>query len=786
MLKIFDRYLIRETLVPLCLGLVVLTFVLMIQPVLKEAEVFIAKGVEWSIVARVLLTLLPSALSVTIPMAVLLGILVGLGRLSADRELVAIQACGVSIFRLIRPIAVIAVLGAAATAYEIIVALPDGNQTFQAIKFNVAANRAEGNVEPRVFFSEFSGRTLYVRQTAPGGIWRGVFLADTTMAGRTTVYLAREGRLVVNREKRTVIVELTDVTRHTTVAGRPDEYEGGEQKSVLLTLDPSALFPRFTPIKGTPEMTIAELRTSIAEASTRGDPAYLQHFMIAYKFSVPVASLVLALLGLSLGVSHRKDGRLASFVIGFGIVFAYYVLLWGARAVAISGQFPAGWAPWIPNVIFGIAGVWLLRWRAGSADRPISIPIPTRWRRPVPGGPLIATPSDMPRRARRVALAIRLPHFNLPRPTLLDMYVSGQYLRILFLGLISLLGVFYIATFLDLADKLFRGTATTGMLLRYFYFQTPQYVYYVIPMAALVATLVTIGAMTKNSELTVIRACGVSLYRTAAPLLLLGVVAGAVLFGLQERVLASSNREADRLNRVIRGLAPRSSPLDRRWVAGQNGDIYHYDDFDQGRNEFGQLTIYRVNPDGSDLESVTHAARVAFLPKVDAGFLAEWKASDGWSREFSAGAESNSSRRIAGYSPFAERTLLLESPGYFRTEEPNADQMTYGQLKSYVAQLTSRGDDATAGRVSLQRKLAFPFVALVMTLLAVPFAVTTGRRGALYGIGVGIMLAIVYWLMLSVLGAVGTGGLLSPVLAAWTPNLLFAAAAMYMLLTVRT
>ena len=88
--------------------------------------------------------------------------------------------------------------------------------------------------------------------------------------------------------------------------------------------------------------------------------------------------------------------------------------------------------------------------------------------------------------------------------------------------------------------------------------------------------------------------------------------------------------------------------------------------------------------------------------------------------------------------------------------------------------------------VALQRKVAFPFVTVVMTLLAVPFAVSTGRRGALYGVGIGIVLAIVYWLMVSVFAAVGSGGILSPVMAAWAPNILFSAAAIYMILTVKT
>ena len=137
MFKILDRYLVREIIIPLCLGLLVLTFVLMMPPILKDAEKLIAKGVAWQLIIRALLTLVPQALCITIPMAVLLGILVGLGRLSADREFVALQACGVSVFRVLRPIVLLALLATAATAYETIVALPNANQTYREITINV-------------------------------------------------------------------------------------------------------------------------------------------------------------------------------------------------------------------------------------------------------------------------------------------------------------------------------------------------------------------------------------------------------------------------------------------------------------------------------------------------------------------------------------------------------------------------------------------------------------------------------------------------------------------------
>ena len=252
--------------------------------------------------------------------------------------------------------------------------------------------------------------------------------------------------------------------------------------------------------------------------------------------------------------------------------------------------------------------------------------------------------------------------------------------------------------------------------------------------------------------------------------------------------MAYSNREADRLNRVIRGLPPASfGALDRRWMIAQNGDIYHYDVFDARRNEFHQFAVYHLDPARWDLRKVTRANRVVLTQREgDDGQGVEWVGSTGWSREFSETTEQSVTKTKVKYDRFFQRTLPLEPPAYFKSDEPDAALMTYGQLKQYVEQLELGGYDVVPYLVALQRKVAFPFVTVVMTLLAVPFAVSTGRRGALYGVGIGIVLAIAYWLINSVSGAIGAAGLLSPVLAAWTPNILFAAAAAYLILTVRT
>ncbi|HVC18916.1 MAG TPA: LPS export ABC transporter permease LptF [Vicinamibacterales bacterium] len=789
MFRTVDRYIVREIIPPLLISLLVLTFVLEIPPLADQAEKLIAKGVAWPIILRVLATLLPQALALTIPMALLVGLLIGFGRLSADREFVALQACGVSLYRLLRPVAILALACWAAASYVIIVALPNANQAFREITYGIIASRAASDVKPRVFFDDFPQQVLYVQDVTADGRWHGVFLADTQQPDRTVVYFAKTGRLALDRVHRKVAMVLDDGTRHTTVADKPDSYQAMAFKQFVLTLDPQAVFPRSTLMRGEREMTIQQLHQQIQQSNKLGLSSKDPEMEIQKKFSIPVACLVFALIGLALGASSRRDGKLSSFVVGVAVIFVYYVIMWMGQAMATGGQMSPGLAPWLPNIVLGAFGVVAILWRARSADQPLRIALPLRRRQPA-DGTAAASPADRTARGGRVVLVVKIPSFSFPRPHLLDLYVAKQYLRVFALGFLGLLGIFYISTFIDLSDKLFKGQATMAMLLQYFYYATPQFVYYVIPITTLVATLVTVGLLTKNSELAVMKACGISLYRVALPLVLFGALASGTLFTLEEHVLAASNRRADTLHGIMKGYPPRTlDVMNRHWVVGRHGAIYHYGLFDPRRDEFDHLTIYQVDPQAWRLTGMTFASRVASVPVRTAGGGLEmmWDARDGWVRRFGAAAPGRrGDPHVGAWTRFSERRLDLEPAGYFKTAPPDAEQMTYSQLKRYIGQLRAAGFYVVPYVVALQKKIAFPFVAVIMTLLAVPFAVSTGRRGAMYGIGIGIVLAVTYWIMLSFFIAVGSSGVLTPLLAAWAPNLLFGAGAAYLLLTVRT
>jgi LPS export ABC transporter permease LptG/LPS export ABC transporter permease LptF len=778
MLRILDRYLLRELMAPFWFAVLLLTFALEIPPILEHGETLIAEGASWDVVVRVLLTLVPQSLGITIPMALLFGILFTLGRLSGDREIVAMEACGVSLLKLLRPLLVFSLVATAATTYVMIVALPAANQEFREITFKLLMARGETKIKPRVFYTSFPNLVIYVREVTPGVGWTDVFVTDTSLPNEPKLYLSKTGRLLLSEEKRTVQMVLKDGSHHFARLDDPEKYESGTFKETTLNIDPDSVFPREGPMKGLMEMTIAELKEDMAELRAQDIHPHNQIMAWQKKYSIPAACIAFLFVAIGLGVSNRRDGKLASFVVGIGVVFVYWILMYVSEALAKGRLFPwwfAHLAMWVPNIVVALWGLVLvvkkLRAPEDSAMR-FALPFLRRRSREGNAGAAVAGA-----RGTRIMVVIKIPQFSFPRPSILDWYVLKHGLRVSALASVGLMGLFYIASFIDLSNHLFTGRTTGIRILSYLWWATPQFTYYLVPLAVLMGALVTIGALTKNSELIVMRACGISLYRAASPLLILAVIGSAILLGLEEGILAYSNRRADAINNAIRGRLPTTQELNRRWVTANNGTIYQYLYFEPALNRLNGLSIYEFGKDPAALARRSYYESASFAGDREEKGQVMWQGTKGWQRIFQPKQR---------FTSFRHQAVVMEGPGHFASESPNAEYMSYRQLSDHVTSLRAGGFNVVPYVVALHRKLAFPFVTLIMALIAVPFAVTTGKRGAMYGIGAGIVLAILYWTAISVFGAIGAGGLMAPALAAWAPNIIFGCAAMYLLLTVRT
>lgn len=769
-MRTLDRYVIRETLMPFLLALTVLTFLFAVSPMMEKAQVLLTAGAPASTVVFLLINLLPQALGITLPMALLIGLLMALGRLSADRESVAFLACGVSLWRLLRPALLLSVVVGLATLWVMIEGIPQGNRTFVQGIANLVAEKSAADIKPGVFYEGFPGKVLYVQGVRKDGSWERVLLAVNNAQGLPSMALANEGQLVMDRAAARVEIVLRGVTQ-TMPGAEPGVYVvSGGVESQQISIDPKEVYGQPSIGLGMQEMTIRELREEIALNIKNHESTHGAVILIHQKFSFPVACLVMGILAVAVGVHTRKDGKFASFALGLALIFVYYVLMIVFGSLAKSQQFPAAWARWVPNVVLGAAAIWIMWWRSSDAERSVSFTLPqrllSRFQRSTAGQPVVS-------KWDRPVLVIRFPEIGLPWPRLVDSYLVRKYVNVLALAFVALLGLFYVSTIVDLSDKLFKSHVTTSMFLSFLWYSTPQIIYFVIPVAVLVAVLVTIGGLAKTNELTVLRACGVSLYRLAVPLVILGAVWSGVLFGLEEYVLAASNKQKSAIEDVIKERPSHLLGLaNRHWLVGTGGRVYYYTQYDKGSRAFVGLSVYDILPNPYRVTRHTYAPQVVATRNG-------WQASGGWKQEF---PKSGISRREV----FQSRRLPLDPPRYFETDAVDAQAMTVGQLRRYVNQLKTSGLSVGNYEVDMHRKVAFPLMAIVMTLIALPFGVTTGKRGAMYGIGLAIALAFTYQIAFTAFGYLGAAALLPAAVAAWAPNVLFLAGASYLLLSVRT
>ncbi len=774
-----DRYVIRQTLAPTVLALLVFTFLLAINPMLDYLKDYFAKGLSLGMVAYLLGQLVWQALGQALPMALLTGILISLGRMSADREGVAMLASGVSPLRLLRGVLALGLVVGVADFYVLAKAVPDGNQRFREVTFPLVMTLGERDIKPGVFFEQFPGLVVYVREHNPTGGWNGVLLAETAGPGPPVLTLAAHGQLVLDHPHRVVRLLLKGATQY--VPGKADSaYSVNAADATDFKISPELIFGSGNIMPGIREKRIPQLLADIEAKRARRESAHPEIIQLHQMFAFPVAALVFALVALGLGLNTRRDGKFASLALGLGVIIVYYAFLVLAEsrvkgdAAAGIRTLPAAWARWVPNIALTLIGILAIRWRMRgpkpqSAVARFVTRLQDRFRKdeelPVPATiRLVERPPIAPRRRGLTSWIF---------PRLLDQYVGGRYWKTIALTFVGLLFLVYVFTFLDLSDKIFKGQADGWMFARFLWFSTPQYVVLVLPFSTLLATLATMGALARTSELTVMRAAGVSLYRTALPIVLGACVLSVALFMLDERVLATSNQEARRLEDAIRGRPTHT--LDSRnqsWHAEQDRSrVYHFAAFDERTQSLLGLSVFEFTVSPFRLTSHTYVNRATHGPDG-------WRADTGWVHRFDAAAQAR--------TELSNTAIDLAPIDDFRSARVDPRRLSFRELLAYNRKLGAAGFNVREHEVNLHRKIAFPFAAIILTILAVPLGAVAGRHGALYGMGLAIVLAVIYFLAQTLFLAAGTAAMLPTPLAAWGANLLFLSAAVYMLLTVRT
>ena len=789
-MRIFTRYILREVVGYAVLGGVLFTFILFMRYLLPLLELAVRGVASPFDLLRLIGYLLPNFLTLTIPMAVLIGILLGLSRLAADSEVTAMRASGLGVVSFLRIVSIVAIFCWLAGLANSLYVAPHAARALLSYEEQSKTSQATVEVQPRVFYEDFKNYVLYTQDVQPGAngtaIWKHVFLADLTQPATPHIISAKEAIVQAGGERQTLRLDLLNGSRHDISTSDPNQYDIATFTSTVLPIETTSqedthLSRRDTPMQA---LDTAEVwrRAHGSSASNRDTRPYSIEFH--RRLSFPTACLVLMLVGVPLGLSSKRGGKGTGFAVTLLLVFLYYFLSEIGVALARQQKVPAFAGVWGANVLFAVAGLFLIQQmsRGGLALNFFSSLVNAvskffgRLLRIRPAEPGVVGAGDRLRRLRR-ALRSRFP-------LILDEYAMGSFLRNFVLVLSSLTVLFIIFTFFELIGDIIKYRTPLVTVGDYLLNLIPFILYNVTPLCSLVAVLITFGALSRSSEITAMKATGVSLYRLVTPVLLVAAMLAALLFAFDESYLPAANRRQEALLSSIKGK-PAQTFLrpDRKWMSGQPSGsgsptrIFYYQAFDPNRNAFANITVFEFEPGTFTLSRRIYAESAHW----DAA-AGHWDFENGWERVFADGDT------VTSYNTFETSSFgeIRETPAYFKKEERPSQEMSYSELASYIHDLQQSGFDTTPLRVQLNRKLAYPLLTLVMAILAVPFSLAAGKRGSLAGIGAALALAILYWVLAGISENLGNVNSLPAVLAAWSPDLLFAMAGSYLLLRTPT
>ncbi len=770
-MRILTRYILREVTAHAMIGVAIFTFVLFTRDLGRILELVVRASAPLPSVAEVFFLTVPVALIYTLPMSVLVGILIGLSRLAADSEITAMRASGIGVWRFLRILSIFVIAAWLLALANGLYVAPKSQAALGRLEDRLKGSQVSFEVQPRVFYEGFPKIVLYVQdvKSAQGAaVWKNIFMADLSDATTPKITLAKEGIVVAEGPER-LHLHLIDGSAHETDPNHVDHY----QISTFHETDIPIELPSTSKLDESLPATLMETG-ALLEKARHTDPVSARWFLIEFhrRFALPTACLVLALVGIPLGLSSKKSGKSGGFVLTILLVFAYYVVSLVGVSLARQGTVAPWFGAWLADIVFLALGAFLL-WQAER--RPFELASLRLFGKRDPQHPQAAMARRRENAFERASTRRRVFRFSFP--TLLDDYVLRDFFVYLGMILSTFLVLVIVFTLFELLGDILRNQVPALVVAEYVLNVAPYLLYNVAPLVMLLAVLVTFGLMQRSNEITAIKATGISIYRIVTPVIVAAAVVAAALFFADQFYLPHTNKRQEALHNQIKGK-PAQTYLrpDRKWIFGQNNDIYYYQFFDPDRDQFGNITVFELDRASFTITRRIHADRAHWAEQLN-----RWVYEQGWDRSLNVAA-------MVNYRPFDVATFpdLQETPSYFKKEVKQYNEMNYEELRRYIRDLQQSGFDVVRLRVQLNKKLSYPLITLIMAVLAIPFALSTGKKGAITGVAIALGIAVFYTVVSRVFEIMGDLNQLPPALAAWSPDLIFVLVGGYLILKVPT
>jgi lipopolysaccharide export system permease protein len=357
---------------------------------------------------------------------------------------------------------------------------------------------------------------------------------------------------------------------------------------------------------------------------------------------------------------------------------------------------------------------------------------------------------------------------------IVDRYLVTEYLRNLLFITLSFLFLFLIIDFFEKIRMFLSNHATFAQMGSYFLFRIPMVISQILPAVVLLTSLVTCGYLSRHSEITAMKANGISLYRIAVPILAIAAMTSLLIFFLNEWVTPYTNEGAEniRLVEVQKQSLMGTFKQDQIWYRGQKG-IYNFRLFDARTGTLQGITIHYLD------------RQMNLFMRLDAE-KGEWSQGRWFFHNVLITRFSDGEFPVLTRSG-QEVVDIPETPADFKVVQKDVELMGYSELKRYIRKLQSEGYDATRYVVDLHGKIAFPLVSIILAVIGISFSLRSERTGGIArGIGAGLVIGFSYWLVYAFGMSLGRSGTLPPFIAAWFANILFGAASVFLIRSVKT
>ncbi len=383
MKRTLSLYVISEILTPFLLGLMAFTFVLLTARILKLVELLITRGVPFLQIGKLFTLILPTFLEMTLPMALLLGILMGLSTLSSDQEILAFKACGVSPLQILLPIGTVALFVSLFTLMISTHVGPAANLALKKELYNIAKTRVGAALKEKVFNDDFPKVLIYVEEVIPpGNTSQGVLIVDRRDPVRENIIFGKMAIFLSDDNSEALSLKIFDGVLHEREKNQPDFSQTHfSTYHFKLELDQAFNLVRKKGEKPK-EMSLRQLGRSIRSKEAQGLKPTAELIELHQRFSFPFAPLVFCILGVALVMipTGSRGGRFWGLVSCLFWLLLYYTLFSAGRALAEKEILAPSLAMWLPNIVIGLIAIYIFQkamrespplleviWQKGSA-----------------------------------------------------------------------------------------------------------------------------------------------------------------------------------------------------------------------------------------------------------------------------------------------------------------------------------------------------------------------------------------------------------------------------------